>query len=148
MCLTPAMSPLPARNAEITPMTDAHTNTATGEAAHDTGGHIVPVRILALTGAALLVLTVITVLVAQIDLGEANIYIALGIAAIKGALVALIFMHLRWDRPFNGIVFIASLVFVALLISLAMTDTAEYQPDMIEGDAPAVQPLLEQLNEQ
>ena len=107
---------------------------------HDHGnpGHIVPNRIMIATGIALLFLTAITVWIASIDLGEANIYVALGIAVLKGTLVALIFMHLRWDRPFNQIVFVGALCFVALFIGLAMTDTAEYQDDIIPGDAPRV----------
>lgn len=106
-------------------------------------GHVVPIRILVATGLALLVLTVVTVWSAMFDLGEANIYVALGIATLKGALVALFFMHLRWDRPFNGIVFVGSLAFVALFLALAMTDTAEYQADLETGDASRVVETIE-----
>ncbi len=98
-------------------------------------GHLVPTSALVGTGLGLLVLTWITVVVAGIDLGEANIYIALGIAALKGTLVALFFMHLRWDRPFNGIILVGSICFVALFLALAMTDTAEYQDSVIPGDS-------------
>ena len=97
------------------------------------------------TGLALLVLTWVTVAVAGIDLGEANIWVALGIAVLKGTLVAMIFMHLRWDRPFNGIIFVAALAFVTLFIALALTDTAEYQADLHPGDAPAVESKLQEL---
>ena len=98
-------------------------------------GHLVPTTALVATGLGLLFLTWITVVVAGIDLGEANIYIALGIAAFKGTLVALFFMHLRWDRPFNGIILVGSICFVALFLALAMTDTAEYQDSVIPGDS-------------
>ncbi len=101
-------------------------------------GHVAPLRALIGTGLALLVLTWITVAVAAIDLGEANIYIALGIAVLKGSLVGLFFMHLRWDRPFNGIILVGSICFVALFLALAMTDTAAYQDSMIPGDSPKV----------
>jgi len=47
-------------------------------------------------------------------------------------------MHLRWDRPFNGIIFIGSLAFVALFLALTMTDSAEYQPDLQPGDAKGI----------
>ncbi len=112
---------------------------------HHGVGHIVPIPILAVTGGALLVLTVITVWVASYDFGPANIWIALGIAALKGSLVVLFFMHLFWDRPFNGIIFATSIAFVALFISFAMTDTFEYAPDMDTGDAPEVQLKLAEL---
>ena len=105
---------------------------------HHGVGHIAPLRALIGTGVALLILTWVTVAAASVDLGEANIWVALGIASLKGALVALFFMHLRWDRPFNSIVFVTSLGFVALFISLALTDTFEYQETKIPGDAPAV----------
>jgi cytochrome c oxidase subunit 4 len=108
-------------------------------------GHIVPVKVLAATGLALLVLTVITVWVASYDFGNINIWVALSIAALKGSLVALFFMHLRYDRPFNGIIFVVSLAFVALFISFALTDTKEYAPEIDTGDAPLVEQKLLEL---
>jgi cytochrome c oxidase subunit 4 len=118
------------------------------ESEHHGVGHIAPRRALIGTCLALLVLTWVTVGVSYIDLGELNIWIALGVAALKGSLVALFFMHLRWDRPFNAIVFCVALAFVALFIALAMTDTSEYQPDVIPGDAPAVQTKLQEVDSQ
>ena len=77
---------------------------------------------------ALMVLTIITVAVSYLELATPlAITVALIVAAIKGSLVALYFMHLRWDSPFNGIVLIASMFFVALFIGLAILDTREYQ---------------------
>jgi cytochrome c oxidase subunit 4 len=102
-------------------------------------GHIVPVRVLAATGLILLMLTALTVLVASYDFGNVNIWVALTIAAVKASLVVLFFMHLRYDRPFNGVVFVTSLVFVTLFISFTLTDTREYAPEMNTGNAPAVQ---------
>ena len=122
-----------------------HSSSDTSHDAHHGPGHIVSPPILIATGLGLLVLTVITVVVAGIDLGEANIYIALGIAVLKGSLVALFFMHLRWDRPFNQIVFVSSLCFVGLFIAFAMTDTAEYREFIVDGDAPAVKKALAEV---
>lgn len=89
--------------------------------------HAVPLRTLAGVFAALIVLTVITVAVAYVDLGELNLFVALSIAVVKGALVALYFMHLRWDSPFNGAVLIVALAFVALFIGLSAQDRGEYK---------------------
>ena len=97
-------------------------------------GHVAPLRALIGTGSLLLVLTWVTVAVAAVDLGEANIFLALGIAVLKASFVALFFMHLRWDRPFNGIVFCASIAFVALFLAFAITDSREYQGDLVPGD--------------
>ena len=110
-------------------------------------GHVVPIKILANTAVALLVLTVVTVWVAKHDFGALNIWVALFIAALKGSLVVLFFMHLRYDRPFNGIVFVTSLAFVALFISFAMTDTREYAPTTEPGNAPLVQQKLDELEQ-
>ncbi len=121
------------------------------ETTHDTSeehhgvGHIVPVRILLTTAMMLLILTVVTVAVAKIDFGNLNIWFALGIAVAKGSIVALFFMHLKYDRPFNGLVFVASLAFVALFISFALTDTKEYAHQIDTDDAPRVQEKLTQI---
>ncbi|MHC5005586.1 MAG: cytochrome C oxidase subunit IV family protein, partial [Planctomycetota bacterium] len=108
-------------------------------------GHIVPVRYLVATGLALLVLTVVTVWIAQFHFGAANIFVALAIAVLKASLVVLFFMHLRWDRPFNSFIFIASIAFVALFIAFALTDTIEYRGDLAGGDAPAVETKINEL---
>jgi cytochrome c oxidase subunit 4 len=60
--------------------------------------------------------------------GLAGVAVALAIASVKGALVALFFMHL-WDQPGpNRLVLVTSLIFVALLISLPLLDNATRFP--------------------
>ncbi len=125
----------------------AHGESHGGEHGHGGVGHLVPIRVLAATAFALLVLTVVTVWAASFDFGAANIWIALFIAVLKGSLVVLFFMHLRYDRPFNGVIFVTSLAFVALFISLAMTDTLEYAPDVDKGNAPGVVEKLTELKD-
>ena len=112
---------------------------------HHEVGHVVPVRILFTTGIGLLILTGVTVLIADFDFGNANIWIALAIAVLKGSLVLLFFMHLKYDRPFNAVIFVASLAFVALFISFALTDTTEYAGTLNTGDAPGVVQKLTEL---
>lgn len=90
--------------------------------------HAVPFGLLFGVFAALIVLTLLTVAVAQVDLGEFNLLVALLVAVVKGALVVLYFMHLRWDSPFNAIALIAALAFVALFLGLAILDSGEYEP--------------------
>ncbi len=115
------------------------------ETEHHGVGHVVPVRILVVTGVGLLVLTVITVAAAQFDFGKANVWVALGIAVLKASLVCLFFMHLRWDRPFNGLVLIISFAFVALFIAFALTDTHEYAHTLDPRDATQVRDKLAEL---
>jgi cytochrome c oxidase subunit 4 len=71
--------------------------------------------------AALLVLTVITVLASYVDFGSFNTVVALIIASIKGSLVALFFMHLRHDK-FNAIIFVGGLLFLAIFLIWTLFD--------------------------
>ena len=84
-------------------------------------------------------LTVITVAAVHVDLGKLNLWIALIIATVKASLVALFFMHLWYDKPFNAIVFVGALVFVMLFVGFALLDTTAYQPELIPGHAPALE---------
>mgnify|MGYP006307082207 CR=1 FL=1 len=101
--------------------------------------HVVPFPVLLGVFVALLVLTGITVGVAQYDFGDMNIVVALAVAAVKGSLVALYFMHMKYERPFNAIVFVISLAFVALLIGVSLMDAFVYQEDLIPGYAPGLE---------
>lgn len=71
---------------------------------------------------ALLILTVITVFVAGFDFGSLNVIVALAIATIKASLVALVFMHLRHDKPVNAIIFLSALLFLSFLLILCLID--------------------------
>ncbi len=94
------------------------------------GEHIVAWRVLAAVMVALLILTWLTVAVAGLSLGQWNLVVALAIATVKGALVVLYFMHLRYDSSFNAMAFVTALAFVSLLIGLCMIDTQRYQEQM------------------
>ena len=102
--------------------------------------HVVPVSLLLGVFGILLFLTVITVAATLIDLGPLNIWIALAIAVVKAAVVALYFMHLRYDRPFHGVILIASLFFVAIFIGLALVDSTTYKPNLMYQPAASEQP--------
>ena len=109
---------------------------------HARVGHVVSLRLLFGVWGALVVLTIVTVAVTYIPselLGPFTLWVALFIAGVKAALVALYFMHLRWDRPLNGIVMGIAIAFVILFVGGALTDTVEYQGDMIPGYAPGMQ---------
>ena len=71
---------------------------------------------------ALLFLTVVTVGASYIDLGPANIVVALLIATTKACLVGLFFMHLLHDKPINGMVLVAGFMFLGLLLSFCLLD--------------------------
>ena len=105
---------------------------------HDEVGHVVPLSTLFGVIGILLFLTFVTVAVTWVDLGVLNLPVALAIAVVKGALVLLYFMHLRWDRPFNAVVLISALVFVMIFVALSLMDRVNYQQDLIPGYQPGM----------
>lgn len=110
----------------------AHSLTPSEPEEHHPIAHVMPVSTLLGVFAALIALTVITVVAAspQFDFGSWNLWIAMVIATLKAGLVALYFMHLRYDSPFNGLVFITGLVFLALFLSITLLDVTGYQGDI------------------
>ncbi|MBD3402811.1 hypothetical protein GF420_07935 [candidate division GN15 bacterium] len=93
--------------------------------------HILPLSVYINVGLALLVLTVLTVVVAQMELGVFNTILAMVIAITKASLVALFFMHLKYDNKLYLIVFLAAIAFLGLFIILSMADT-ETRGDIYE----------------
>jgi len=108
---------------------------------HEHGlAHVTPVSLLAGVLGALLVLTVITVYTAGIDLGaQYNLILALVIATVKAGLVVTYFMHLRWDKKLHALVFLSSVLFLILFLSMSLTDRREYQRSIDEVDQKAAQ---------
>jgi cytochrome c oxidase subunit IV len=100
--------------------------------------HVLPMRLLVAVFAGLMILTWVTVAATRLDLGAGNLWLAMAIATTKATLVALFFMHLRWDRPINAVIFLGALLFVLLFVGMALTDTSSYRPEMIPGYAPAM----------
>jgi|GEM_PF-244741 len=93
--------------------------------AHDEGHHghfVVPAQAYVAVFVALLILTVITVAVAQVDLGAANLPVAMLVATMKASLVALVFMQLKYDNKLNGLVFIFGLLFLSLFFLFTLLD--------------------------
>ena len=84
--------------------------------------HVIPPSIYVGIWATLMVLTLITVLASFAELGIFNIVLALLIATIKGTLVVLFFMHLRYSPKLTMVAVIASVCFLLILFSLTMTD--------------------------
>jgi hypothetical protein len=76
-------------------------------------------------------------------MGEANLPVALAIAMVKATVVALIFMHLRWDRPFNLLVLVGSALFVLLMLAFAAMDVHQYEPTIFNGNPTQVEQTLQ-----
>ena len=94
-------------------------------------------------GAALLVLTVVTVAISYIDLTvPLAITVALIVALMKGSLVASYFMHLVGERKsiYAALALTVFFFMVLLLIPiLGHTDTFGEHKTMSNADAPAVE---------
>ena len=88
-------------------------NTHDKEGAH-AGGH--GIGRYALIWAILLAFTGLTIFTGRMDLGAANIFIALAIATTKATLVVLFFMHMWEMGGVNRIVFVVSVLFAVVLI--------------------------------
>jgi cytochrome c oxidase subunit 4 len=98
------------------------------DAALDPTAHSHAGRYLLVWG-ALMLLTGLTWGLSTIHIaGGAGVAVALVIASVKGALVALFFMHLYDQRGPNRLVLLTSLVFVALLVLLTLLDNATRFP--------------------
>jgi cytochrome c oxidase subunit 4 len=95
------------------------------------GVHVVPLKVLLAVWSVLLVLTCLTVAATWVDLGGGNLWLAMVIATVKASLVALYFMHLRYDQPFYAIVLLTALLFILLFVGLVLVDTTHYQYQLI-----------------
>jgi len=86
------------------------------------GEHIVSRKIYFAIFTALVVLTVVTWSVAKIDLGRMNAVVALTIAVIKGTLVVLYFMHVRYSSRLTWVFVGAGFFWLAIMVALTLGD--------------------------
>ena len=82
---------------------------------------------------ALMVLTLATWLVAQVDLGWANDIVALAIAVTKALLVILFFMHVRHSTRMTALTALSGFIWLAILTFLTLNDyMTRYTPQRAE----------------
>ncbi|SMC59867.1 cytochrome c oxidase subunit 4 [Desulfocicer vacuolatum DSM 3385] len=72
----------------------------------------------------LLALTGFTVFISRVDLGSANIWVAILVASIKASFVLLYFMHLKYESFLIKSSFLATIGFLAILIGFMFWDIA------------------------
>ncbi len=84
--------------------------------------HVVPISLYIGIWATLIFCTALTVFAASVDLGVFNIVVALLIATIKGTLVVLFFMHLRYSTKLTMVTVVAALFWLFIMFSLTLTD--------------------------
>lgn len=98
---------------------------------HPTVGHVSSIPQLFAVFGALVAMTILTVALSGKLPGAGGMLVAMGIATVKALLVALYFMHLRYDRPFHGYVFLASIMFVFCFFGITSLDSAAYRKDIM-----------------
>jgi cytochrome c oxidase subunit 4 len=84
--------------------------------------HVIPQKIYYLVFVTLILLTLVTVDVAFYNFGFLNIYIAMGIATFKALIVALYFMHLRYNPRLTWLFAGAGLVWLLIMFVLTVAD--------------------------
>ena len=117
-----------------------HTESVSTHAAHEEHEHG-GVAVYSKTLIALLILTAITVFAAGFDLGQGNVVIALVIATIKASLVALFFMHLKWDKPVNAIIAMAGFLFLGIFLMFCLLDFDSRNNFLPQNMKPTMVPL-------
>ncbi|MEW6145461.1 MAG: cytochrome C oxidase subunit IV family protein [Thermodesulfobacteriota bacterium] len=90
---------------------------------HTEEHHITSNKTYIIVWVALMVMTAITVYVSYINFGMLNIVIALVVASIKASIVALYFMHLKFEDSITWVFALFPLSLLALLIGMTITDT-------------------------
>lgn len=84
--------------------------------------HIFSYKVIVIIWLVLIVLTGVTISVSYIDLGALNIWVALGIASTKSALVISFFMHMKYERPIFKFSLLVALCILAIFVGFIFID--------------------------
>jgi len=90
---------------------------------HSEEHHLTSYKTYILVWILLMVMTAITVYVSYVDLGLFNIVIAMSVASIKASVVALFFMHLKFEDGITWGFALFPLSLLFLLIGMTILDT-------------------------
>src|SRR5213080_5044021 len=99
--------------------------------------HIVSAKLYWFIWLVLIVGTVVTALVARVDLGtyhgiDANTVVALSIATFKASVVVLIFMHVKYtSEKMTKAILLAAIFWLLLLLMLSLTDYSSRPQGML-----------------
>ena len=121
----------------------AHSNSGYGNSGHCNSGHgelghIVPVPTYIKIFVVLVLLTGITVAAAQVDFGAMNLVVAMLIASVKATLVALFFMHLKYEHKLTWGFAILPLILLGILLFGVFIDNpyrGKVEPLVVHGAA-------------
>jgi len=85
-------------------------------------GHIIPRKTYFTIFGILMVLLVLTIVLAEIDMGPFNIVIAMAIAVTKALLVLLYFMHVRYSSKLTWVFASAGVFWLIIMIGITFSD--------------------------
>jgi cytochrome c oxidase subunit 4 len=83
---------------------------------------VVPIKLYVGIFLALIALTITTVGVSKIELGDYNFIVAMAIAVIKGTLVVLFFMHVKQSSSMTKLFVVAGFFWMAILFVFVLSD--------------------------
>jgi cytochrome c oxidase subunit 4 len=86
--------------------------------------HIIPLGTYVLIWLALLIFTAITVTVASLHVGNFSVLAAIAIATIKGTLVLMYFMHLKYEDRIFIVMLLLALFTLAVIMVLTFIDVS------------------------
>lgn len=89
---------------------------------HDGPGHVLDRKVYDKVFGALLFLTVITVAASRVDFGALNMVVAMLIASVKAGIVALFFMHLKYEDKLTWLFAFFPILLLFTLIGGVFTD--------------------------
>jgi cytochrome c oxidase subunit 4 len=118
-------------------ITVEHKSEHTDEQHHEGEHHIVSIPSYLAVFGVLLVGTILTVIVAYIDLDHffpgANTLVALAIAFFKMTCVVLIFMHVRWSSRLIWLTALAGFFWLAIMFAFTMQDYLTRSSGVFQG---------------
>lgn len=81
--------------------------------------HVIPYKTYVFVLLGLIALTLLSIIVTEIELGSLAVAAALSFAIIKSFLVLTWFMHLKYDKPYIilMVVFVFAVLFVTVLVT-------------------------------
>lgn len=89
---------------------------------HTAEHHIVPIKYYIGVFLLLMVFTIITVLVARLNLGTLNVLVALTVAVIKATAVVLIFMHVWWSSKLTKVIVVSGIFWLIIMLTFTLSD--------------------------
>ena len=112
---------------------------------HAASGHVVPISTYVIVFFLLMIGTVVTTLVAKVDLGRWNTVVALTIAVVKMILVVLFFMHVKYATGLTRVVILAGFFWLAIMITLSCSDELTRTWEIIPQGWNMVVPFVSRL---